>query len=143
MQISKNFTLAELYASDTAKKRGINNRPTDTQTILNLCALVHNVLQPLRNALGKIDLSSGYRCPRLNEAVGSRSTSQHLRGEAADIRIHGDKEYGRRVFKWIMEHCDFDQLIWEHDSAGTYWVHVSYKANGQNRRQVINDLLKT
>lgn len=141
MQISKNFSLAELYASNTAKAKGITNYPDLTSTV-NLCALVHNVLQPLRNALGPITISSGYRSEHLNRIVGGAKNSQHLTGEAADIFINGDKEYGRRIFKWIMENCDFDQLIWEHNAKGTYWVHVSYKADGKNRRQVINNLLK-
>jgi hypothetical protein len=142
MNISKNFTLEELCHSDKAEQLNIPNKTTTTQQVVNLCALVHNVLQPLRNATSKIDLSSGFRTPRINKLVGGGDNSQHLRGEAADIKIHGDKDYGRRIFKWIMDNCDFDQLIWEHEGA-VYWVHVSYKANGQNRRQVINNLSKT
>jgi hypothetical protein len=108
-----------------------------------LCALVHNVLQPLRDAMGEsIKIGSGYRCPQLNKAVGGVSNSQHMKGEAVDLCIDGDKKKGRKWMTWIMENCDFDQLIWEHNSKGTYWVHVSYRADGKNRRQVIGNLLK-
>ena len=142
-RISKNFTLEELTASATAKAKGIRNIP-NTQEVSNLCALVHNVLQPLRDAMGtQIKIGSGFRCVKLNQVVGGVANSQHIKGEAADLCIDGDKAKGRRWFTWIMEHCDFDQLIWEHNSKGSYWVHVSYRVDGLNRRCVINDLLKT
>ena len=141
-RISKNFTLDELTASETAKKRRIINAP-GVDEVCNLCALVHHVLQPLRDAMNEpIKIGSGYRCPQLNAAVGGVSTSQHIQGEAADLCIDGDKEKCKRWFVWIMNHCDFDQLILEHNSKGSYWVHVSYRADGKNRRQVIQDLLK-
>ena len=141
-QISKNFTLEELLYSQTADARGIANIPTH-EVIVNLCALTHHVLQPLRNAMGvPIPISSGFRCPRLNKEVGGSSTSQHLKGQAADLSIGGDMVKGRRWFTWIQSHCDFDQLIWEHDKNGVYWVHVSYRADGKNRKQVINSMLK-
>ena len=141
-RISKNFTLDELTASATAKQMRIINAP-GVDEVCNLCALVHNVLQPLRDAMGEsIKIGSGYRCPQLNKAVGGVSNSQHMKGEAADLCIDGDLKKGRKWMTWIMEHCDFDQLIWEHNAKGTYWVHVSYRADGKNRRQVISDLLK-
>lgn len=141
-RISKNFTLEELTASATAKARGIRNQPGQTE-VVNLCGLVHNVLQPLRTAMGyEIKIGSGYRCPQLNRAVGGVSNSQHLKGEAADLCIDGDLKKGKRWFEWIQAHCDFDQLIWEHNAKGTYWVHVSFCCGGKNRQQVINNLLK-
>ena len=141
-RISKNFTLEEFTASDTAKAKGISNLPS-TQQVANLCALVHHVLQPLRDAMGhEIKIGSGYRCPRLNAAVGGVSNSQHLNGEAADLCIDGDKLKGKRWFDWIKAHVEFDQLIMEHNAKGSYWVHVSYRADGKNRKQVISDLLK-
>ena len=140
--ISKNFTLDELTASATAKAKGIRNVPGQTD-IINLCALVHNVLQPLRNWWGRpIKIGSGFRSLALNNAVGGVRNSQHMRGEAADLCIEGDLKQGREWFNWIKNHCDFDQLIWEHNSKDSYWVHVSYRADGKNRRQAINDLLK-
>ena len=141
--LSQNFTLEEFTTSATAKRLGIVNA-VGLKEVANLCALVHNVLQPLRDAMREpIKIGSGYRCPRLNRAVGGVPTSQHQYGQAADLCIDGDKEKGRRWFTWIMAHCDFDQLIWEHNTKGSYWVHVSYRSDGKNRKQVIGDLLKT
>lgn len=141
-RISKNFTLEEFTASSTAKANGITNVPS-TQQVANLCALVHYVLQPLRDAMEQeIKIGSGYRCPKLNAAVGGVSNSQHLNGEAADLCIDGDRIKGKRWFDWIKAHVEFDQLIMEHNTKGSYWVHVSYRADGKNRKQVINNLLK-
>ena len=141
-RISKNFTLEELRDSATAKKLGIINAP-GVDEVCALCALVHNVLQPLRDAMNEpIKIGSGYRCERLNKAVGGVASSQHMKGEAADLCIDGDMSKGKRWFVWIMNHCDFDQLIMEHNEKGSYWVHVSYRADGKNRRHVIQDLLK-
>jgi len=141
-RISKNFTLDELLASKTAKQRGIINAP-GVDEVCALCALVHNVLQPLRDAMGEpIKIGSGYRCTKLNKAVGGVGNSQHTKGEAADLCIDGDLKKGRKWFEWIRDHCEFDQLIWEHNAAGSYWVHVSYRIDGYNRKQVINELLK-
>lgn len=142
IRVSKNFTLEELRNSDTAKALGIVNAP-GLDEVCSLCALVHNVLQPLRDAMGEpIKIGSGYRCSKLNMAVGGVMNSQHTKGEAADLCIDGDKAKGKRWFEWIKAHCDFDQLIWEHNAKGSYWVHVSYCADGKNRRQVIGNLLK-
>lgn len=141
-RISKNFMLEEFTASSTAKANGITNVPS-TQQVANLCALVHNVLQPLRDAMGhEIKIGSGYRCPKLNAAVGGVSNSQHMNGEAADLCIDGDRIKGKRWFDWIKAHVVFDQLIMEHNAKGSYWVHVSFRSDGKNRKQVINDLLK-
>ena len=141
-QISKSFVLEEFTKSDTAKAKGIVNAIGQTE-VVNLCALVHQVLQPLRDAMGhQVKIGSGYRCPRLNAAVGGVKNSQHMTGEAADLCIDGDMAKGKRWFNWIKANSDFDQLIWEHNAKGTYWVHVSYRANGNNRKQVINNLLK-
>ena len=141
-RISKNFTLDELTASATAKAKGIINAP-GVDEVCNMCALVHHVLQPLRDAMGEpIKIGSGYRCTNLNHAVGGVSNSQHIKGQAADLCIDGDMKRGRRWFNWIQDNCEFDQLIWEHNAKGTYWVHVSYRADGNNRHNVINNLLK-
>ena len=141
-RISKHYTLEEFTDSLPAKAKGITNVPS-TQQVANLCALVHHVLQPLRDAMGQeIKIGSGYRCPRLNAAVGGVSNSQHMNGEAADLCIDGDKIKGKRWFDWIKAHVVFDQLIWEHSANGSYWVHVSFRSDGKNRKQAINDLLK-
>ena len=143
-KITMHFTLDELYASATAKARGIQNKP-GTAEIINLVYLAAYVLEPLREAMGEpIKIGSGYRCSRLNQAVGGVSNSQHIKGQAADLCIDGDMKKGKRWFEWIKTHLDFDQLIWEHNAKGTYWVHVSYvhPPFGRNRRQVIDNLLK-
>ena len=143
-KITMHFTLDELYASETAKARGIQNKP-GTAEIINLVYLAAYVLEPLREAMGEpIKIGSGYRCQQLNRAVGGVANSQHIKGQAADLCIDGDMKKGKRWFEWIKTHLDFDQLIWEHNAKGTYWVHVSYvhPPFGRNRRQVIDNLLK-
>lgn len=141
MRLSKNFTLEELCASATARARGIKNIPGKVE-ISCLNVLVENILQPLRDHFGyPIKIGSGYRCAELNKAVGGVSNSQHTKGEAADLCIDGDKEKGKKWFDYIRYNLDFDQLIWEHNKKGSYWVHVSVKEQG-NRHQVIENLLK-
>lgn len=140
--ISRHFTLGELTASATARQHGVANTPS-VQEVCNLCGLVHHVLEPLRLAMGEpIKVGSGYRCAALNRMVGGATNSQHLRGEAADLCLDGDVAKGKRWFAWILQHCDFDQLIWEHNAKGTYWVHVSHRTDGPNRHQVIDNLMK-
>ena len=143
-KLSRNFTLEELCASQTAKAKGIKNQP-GTQEIVCLTALTQAVLQPLREWWCKpIVIGSGYRCPALNKAVGGVSNSQHMKGQAVDLFIDGDKAKGQRWFEYIRNHLPFDQLIWEHNSkTGAYWVHVSfvYPDFGKNRHKVI-DLLE-
>jgi hypothetical protein len=142
--ITMHFTIDELYASQTAKARGIQNKP-GVPEIINLVYLAAYVLEPLREAMGEpIKIGSGYRCPALNRAVGGVANSQHMKGQAADLCIDGDLKKGKRWFEWIKTHCQFDQLIWEHNAKGSYWVHVSYvhPTFGRNRRQVIDNLLK-
>ena len=142
IRLTQHFTLGELKASDTAKARGIRNDPS-TQEVANLTALAVAVLEPLRQWWGReVKIGSGYRCAVLNAAVGGVSNSQHMKGQAADLCIDGDLEKGKKWFNYIKNHLAFDQLIWEHNAKGTYWVHVSYDATGCNRGQVIDNLLK-
>ena len=142
--ITMHFTIEEMYASATAKAKGIDNKP-NVQQMINLVYLCAYVLEPLRVAMNEpIKIGSGFRCQKLNKAVGGVYNSQHLKGQAADICIDGDIEKGRRWFNYIKDHLPFDQLIMEHNSKGSYWVHVSfvYPDFGKNRRQVITNLLK-
>ena len=142
--VTMHFTIEELYASETAKRLGIDNKPS-VQKMINLVYLASYVLEPLRVAMNEpVKISSGYRCEKLNDAVGGVYNSQHLKGQAADLCIDGDMAKGRRWFNYIRDHLPFDQLIWEHDKSGTYWIHVSfvYPDFGKNRRQVIDNLLK-
>jgi len=142
VKLSRNFTLEELTASSTAKQKGIKNVP-GTQEVACLTALAQNVLQPLRDWWGKpITIGSGYRCPELNKAVGGVQNSQHMKGQAVDLCIDGDMAKGRKWFEYIKSHLTFDQVIFEHNAKGTYWVHVSFDPFGCNRKQVINELLK-
>lgn len=139
------FTIEEMYASQTAKAKGIDNKP-NVQQMINLVYLCAYVLEPLRLAMGEpIKIGSGFRCTKLNKAVGGVNNSQHMMGQAADLCIDGDIEKGRRWFNYIKEHLPFDQLIWEKNpKTGSYWVHVSFVFHdfGKNRRQVIDGLLK-
>ena len=142
MRLTRNFTYEELCRSDVAKRRGINNRPRtkeeEKRVIENLKALCMEVLQPLRDFLGKpVVISSGYRCPELNKAVGGVKNSQHMKGEAADIHVE-NTEHLLKIMHFIMDETDFDQVIWERNRAGTQWVHVSYKREGVNRHQVVS-----
>ena len=138
------FTIQELYASATAKAKGIDNTP-NIQQMINLVYLAAYVLEPLRMAMDEpIKIGSGFRCQKLNKAVGGVYNSQHMKGQAADLCIDGDLEKGKRWFNYIKDHLPFDQLIWEHNAKGTYWVHVSFVFPdfGKNRHQVIDNLLK-
>ena len=133
MQLTKNFSLAELTHSITARNRGIKNEPNAVQ-IENLKALCEKVLQPLRDKMGRaIHISSGFRSPELNVAIGGAKASQHMAGEAADITL-GTKELNKRVFETIKKNGNFDQLIDEYDFQ---WVHVSWKRTGINRKQIL------
>lgn len=139
------FTIEELYASQTAKAKGIDNKP-NVQQVINLVYLAAFVLEPLRVAMREpIKIGSGFRSLRLNQAVGGVSNSQHLTGQAADLCIDGDIQKGRKWFDYIRQHLPFDQLIWEKNpKTGSCWVHVSYVHPdfGKNRHQVIDNLMK-
>ena len=143
--VTMHFTIEEMYASDTAKRLGIDNKPS-VQQMINLVYLCANVLEPLRVAMGEpIKIGSGFRCQKLNKAVGGVYNSQHLKGQAADLCIDGDIEKGRKWFEYIKKNLPFDQLIWEKNpKTGSYWVHVSFVFPdfGKNRKQVIDGLLK-
>ena len=143
-KVTMHFTIEELYASKTAKDKGINNMPS-VREMVNLVYLAAYVLEPLRKAMGEpIKIGSGFRCQQLNKAVGGVSNSQHLTGQAADLCIDGDIKKGKKWFAYIRDHLPFDQLIWERNpKTGNYWVHVSfiYPDFGKNRHKVI-DLLE-
>lgn len=132
--MAKYFTLQELTRSPTAVAKGIDNTPPpDIKVKLN--ALMNNLLDPVREMWGKpIIVNSGFRCPVLNRAVGGMPTSQHTKGEAADITT-GNREDNRRLFDMIISSgIGFDQLI---DEKGYSWLHLSYRA-GNNRRNVLH-----
>ena len=143
--VTMHFTIEELYASKTAKAKGINNKPS-VQQMINLVYLAAFVLEPLREAMNEpIKIGSGFRSKELNKAVGGVANSQHMKGQAADLCIDGDRAKGRKWFEYIRDNLPFDQLIWEKNSkTGSEWVHVSfvYQDFGKNRHQVIDGLLK-
>ena len=115
---------------------GIDNTPTP-EARANLTALVEAVLDPLRHEYGyPIMVSNGYRCPRLNRAVGGAETSQHVKGEAADIYVGKPKEMAE-LFAMIYYLLPYDQLIWERGTdEAPAWIHVSYR-EGNNRRECL------
>ena len=162
--LSPHFKLAEFERSATATKLGIDNH-VPSQYIPALQQLCKEILEPLRAFINSstpphkgeegVVISSGYRCPLLNVKVGGAKDSQHMTGEACDIHIpvHGltngqgqrftNTDILNRWFTWIMDHCDFDQLIKETSDRRIYWIHVSCKRDRtKNRHQVIRFLLK-
>lgn len=136
MNLTNNFTLNELIYSTTAEKNKINNTPSQP-VIKNLKALCENVLQPLRNNLGcPIVITSGFRCAVLNKRVGGASNSQHLYGQAADLVV--PQKNLKDVFNYIKAHLPYDQLLYEY-SKRDKWIHVSYRTDGHNRKQAIDN----
>lgn len=137
MQLSKNFTMAEFIKSDTATKLGIDNTP-EGEHLENAKALFENVVQKVRDHFGPTVINSGYRSPELNEAVRGSKTSQHCHGQAADIEVPGVAN--AEVAQWIVDNCDFDQVILEFYTPGipdSGWVHVTYKNPEDNRKSVL------
>ena len=138
MKLSKHFSLREMTKSMTAQRRGIDNTPGAGE-IKSLGDLCYEILEPLRAHFDKpITVTSGYRSEELCEAINSKKTSQHAKGQAVDFEIAGVPNI--KIAYWIQNNCDFDQLILEFykkdDPAGG-WVHVSYNEKGANRKQVL------
>lgn len=128
--ISKNFSYREFEHSDTAERRGIVNVITDFKVRDSVKALVLDVLQPLRDALGEpMEVNSGYRCPELNRLVGGTSTSQHLKGEAADIASDNPLALAQLAYDLGLP---YDQMI-----VYPTFVHFSHKLAGEQRRMVL------
>jgi len=134
MRLSKNFVLSEITHSNTAKRLGIRNEPTESH-LQNMQHLITNLIQPLRDALGPIRISSGYRNPSLNRAIGGSVSSQHCKGEALDLQFWEVGQMNNKViYDWIIKSdIEFDQMINEFDFA---WIHISLKDKG-NRKQVL------
>ncbi len=134
MKLSRNFTLNELTRSGTAQRRGIDNEPTDVH-LDNLQRIVDEILQPMREDLGPIRVTSGYRSPKLNRAIGGSSRSQHCKGEAVDIQFwEGGDMDNKVIYDYILDNeIEFDQMINEFDFS---WIHISLKEKG-NRNRVL------
>lgn len=137
MNLSANFTLKELTKSDTATRLGLDNTP-DEQALENLKTLCEKVLQPVREHFGKsVTVNSGYRSPESNAAVGGSKTSDHCKGQAADIEIPGVANAD--LAQWIMDNLDYTQLILEFYTPGipdSGWVHVSYDPNNLKKQEL-------
>lgn len=138
-KLSPHFTVGEMLRSGTAIRLGVKNVPeehpedglTNEEVVENLRLLAVKVLEPLRRRVGRVIVTSGYRCQALNRAVGGVATSQHLCGQAADIHVTGN-EMCRKYARIIRQLTPFDQLILE--PAGSLqkrWIHVSYRPKGR------------
>jgi len=127
MQLTNNFSLAEMVKSETALRHDMDNTPGEAE-IENLKRLAEKVLQPVRDHYGKgVKGNSGYRHPEVNAKVGGSKTSDHCKGQAADIEIPGVPNAD--LAKWVAENLDFTQVILEFYTQGipdSGWVHVSY-----------------
>ena len=137
MKLTENFSLKELTSSQPAERKGIDNTPGPEHQE-NLKKLCENVLQPVRDTFEQVvRVSSGYRSPELCTAIGSKITSQHARGEAADFEIFGVSN--KELADYIHENLDYDQLIleyWKESDPNSGWVHCSF-SEGNNRKQYL------
>ena len=134
MQLSEHFQLHEFLRSQTASRLRIDNTPSDT-VIRKLQALCHNVLEPVRLEFDRpVRISSGYRSPKLNKAIGGAASSQHCLGEAADFEVPGVSNVD--VAQWMHRKLNYDQLILEFYTPGqpnSGWVHVSWRPIYRNQ----------
>jgi len=137
MKLSGHFSLSELTKSQTAVRKGIDNKPT-LDHIENLTELCTHILEPTRRNFGKpMVITSGYRSEELCEAIGSKTTSQHAKGEAADFEMFGLDN--KSLAKYIKNNLIFDQLILEfykNDDPSSGWVHCSYNKE-ENRKEAL------
>lgn len=130
----KYFTIAELCRSNTGEKLGIENVPNSFQKA-NMENLINHLLDPIRQMWGKlIIVNSGFRCVKLNKAVGGAKNSEHMSGCAADITT-GNKADNKKLFDMIRNSSlEWRQLI---DESGFSWVHISYNQS-DNKKQVLH-----
>ena len=135
MRLSKNFTLSEITKSNTAKRLGIDNAP-NKEHLKNMQVLIRDLIQPMRDAIGPIRISSGYRSPVLNRAIGGSTKSQHCKGQALDLQFWEKGEMcNKKIYDWVLkEGIEFDQMINEFDYA---WIHISLRPDGKNRKMVL------
>jgi len=141
MNLSQNLTLQEFEHSKTAEDKGISNF-LPPELLPNAIYLATHCFEAVRSLLGvPLNVSSGYRCSALNVAVRGVSTSQHCQGQAVDF-IPAGININSAFLKIAQSDIIFDQLILEHDSRGSIWIHISCKQK-DNRKEVISNLLKT
>jgi zinc D-Ala-D-Ala carboxypeptidase len=137
MYLSPNFSLEEMCKSSTALRKNIDNSPDDLQ-VQCMTALCENILQPIRDEFGPFIVSSGFRSVALCQAIGSKATSQHAKGQAADFEVPGVDNYDLAL--WIADNLPYDQLILEFYSGGnTGWLHCSYVPNGRKQKLTIDN----
>ena len=140
MKLSVHLDLSEVVRSESAKRKGISNMPT-AEHIANFKILAEKVFEPIREHFRcPIHISSGYRSKELNAAIGGSATSEHCSGQAIDIDMDGTPNgvTNRMVFDYIKDNLDFNQLIFEFgDAQNPDWVHVSYSATGNQRKQIL------
>jgi len=134
MKLSKNFTRAEIEHSNTAKRLDISNEMSD-EHLENMQRVIDNLIQPMRDAIGPIRVTSGYRSPKLNKAIGGSNRSQHCKGEALDLQFWKEGKMNNKViYDWVIDSgIEFDQMINEFDYA---WIHISLKSK-ENRKQIL------
>jgi zinc D-Ala-D-Ala carboxypeptidase len=144
MKLSKNFSLNEFLKSNVAIRKNLSNEPTKDgiKQMQNLC---QDLLQPIRNGLGRLRINSGWRSLELNKAIGGAyrvikgkymASSQHCRGQAADLKyVDGDGCVdNQQIWDFVLDsELEFDQMINEFDYA---WIHISYN-KGKNRKQLL------
>ena len=144
MNLSKNFTLDEFVKSQSAIRKGIDNTPTP-EVIAALTLVCEYILEPVRKNFKKpVKVSSGYRSPKLNAAIGGAKNSQHVLGQAVDFEVPGVSNY--EVAKWVSENCLFDQVILEfytHGDPNSGWVHASYNRSGNRFEKLTATSTKT
>lgn len=137
MQLSPHFTLEEMIASDTARRKGWTNIPEDADA-KNLLVLCTTLLEPVRELLGTpLKINSGYRSPQLNAAVGGVLNSAHMEGRAADF-VTPQMDLNVAFEKIAQSKMQWDQLIWEWNKVGSQWIHIAIPRDGEKpRRQVL------
>ena len=145
MKLTEHFELSEFTRSATADRLHIDNTIPE-ELIPNLKNLCEQVLEPLREHFGTpVIISSGYRCPQLNKAVGGVTNSQHQKGEAADIVLPSTLNPQHSTlndwFYWLLDNTHFDQLGYE-SKGNTKWIHVSCKLDPTQNRQSVFKLKK-
>lgn len=137
MMLSPHFSLAEFTQSQTASRLELDNTPS-ADALVNLVALAAG-LEQVREMLGKpITITSGYRSPLVNTAVGSKSTSQHTKGEAADFICPQYGTPAEIVRAIVNSRIEYDQVISEFAGRGQGWVHISFSERKRRQALVID-----
>ncbi len=138
MKISDHITYAEAIHSNTAKRKSIDNTPSQTQ-VDAMKLIAEKIFEPLRKWVGgPIKVNSFFRSVTLNETIGGVASSQHCKGQAIDIDdVYGYKS-NAEMYKWVQENLDYDQMIWEFGTdTQPNWIHISYVSKEENRNKCL------